>query len=164
MLKTGLAIIVLAASTLAGGACGGKAGGGAGTPEEVGKQLIAAVNAGDAAAVRAVYPSKEALAAALDCKEGEGPWPKVERELGKMEKELAEMKGMSLEFVGLDPEKNKEQKLAVGEEQKGCKAKTEVTMLRTRFKLKMSKDGKTEEESEGVTLIQLAGSWYLLDM
>ncbi|MCA9518852.1 MAG: hypothetical protein KC635_28145, partial [Myxococcales bacterium] len=56
-------------------------GGGGGSPEEVGKALIDAANAQDAAAFKAIYPSKAALDAALECPEGEGPWPKIEKEL-----------------------------------------------------------------------------------
>ncbi|MCA9518853.1 MAG: hypothetical protein KC635_28150 [Myxococcales bacterium] len=161
-MRVGLAIAV--AASLSASACGGKASGGASTPEELGKNMVAAVQRGDVAAVKAMYPTKAALDAAMTCPEGEGPWRKVERELSKVEKGLAEMKRDAQEFLGVDTSEDKVESLKAGETYKGCAAKADVTLMRTRWKMKVTEAGNADERSFGVALIQLDGVWYVLDI
>ena len=142
-------------------ACGGK-GGGASTPADVGKAFVEAVNSGDAAAIKALFPSDEVLKGAMECKD-----TKVFDRIKKTREKFSEgilkeddLKGAKLEWVGAEDRKSKKAKK--GEEKDGCKYLVDVEMLRQKWKFKITKDGKSEDEGEGVRVVSFDGKWYLL--
>ncbi|MFT7579600.1 MAG: hypothetical protein ACI9MR_001266 [Myxococcota bacterium] len=156
-------LTMMALATTSMMACGG--GGGASSPEGAAKALVAGIAAMDAGAIRAAYPSKEVIDSAMDCKAGEGPWDKIERELGKLDKELVEMKEEGLKFAYKSFELKGEPKVAVaGTEENGCKFKSDVIVQRAKIMMAVTKGDETRDDGEGVKMIKLADKWYILDM
>lgn len=159
MRHTGLILALLALPLAA--ACG-KSGGNA-TAADVGPAFVAAVNAADAAAITAVYPSDELLKSSIEC-ESSKLFERVAKSRAGMVKELnSDLKGLKLAWVGQEERDSKS--LAAGEEIDGCKALVDVTMMRAKWKFTVTKEGETEEEGEGVELIKLGDAgWFLARM
>jgi hypothetical protein len=137
--------------------------GGFDSPEAVGKAFVEAVNAGDPAAVKAVFPTDELLKASIECKETK-MFERVAKGRDGMVKEMGDdLKGVKLEWKGTTA--GKEETLAAGSEKEGCKAKVDVVMAKHKWQFAMTKDGKSEDEGEGVRLIKLGDNgWFLFSM
>lgn len=165
-MKAAVVLVMTFVLAFAGLGCKGSGGGGSNsTPEGVGQAFVAAVNAGDKAAIAALYPTDDAINAAVECSGENELLKRIAQNRERMQRELdGDLKGMTMEWVGIDTSKASEaQTMAVGSERDGCKAKVAITMQRFRFKFKMSKEGRTEEESEGVQLVQFGEGqpWYI---
>lgn len=165
-MRTRVAIVLAFVLVLGGLGCKKGGGGGFASPEEVGKAFAAAVNAKDQAALEALLPTEEVLKAAMECS-GENP---ALKQLARARAEIAEgmqgeLKDMSVEFLGLDTSREAKKKtMTTGTEEDGCKATTDITMMKVRFKFKFKVGDKEDEESEGMRLVQFGadGPWYLL--
>ena len=143
-------------------ACGKGGGGAASSPADLGKAFVEAANKADEAGIKALFPSDEVLKSAMECSD-----TKIFERVAKSREGLAkdllsepELKGATLAFVSAEDRKS--QKFAKGEEKEGCKYKTDVEILKQKWKFTITKDGKTEEEGEGVRVGKIDGKWYLI--
>ncbi len=144
-------------------ACGGS-GSGSSSPEDAVKKLIDAFNSGDKAAFTAAFPTKEGLAKALECSGDKGPWKSIEREIGRFDKQAKELEGMKFEFKSIEFKQDRKKVLKAGESKDGCKAVVDIELHRARVLMSVTKDGKTDDDGEGVELIKIGESWYMLDL
>lgn len=146
-------------------ACGGQ-GGGFDSPEAVSKAVITAFAAQDAAGIKALFPSDEVLKGAMKCTDDKEVTEQLERmakERDKLVKESAEAKDAKFEYVGME-DRNKDKTLKAGETLKGtCTATKDMVQKRVRLKFKVTVGDKSEDEGEGIKLLQIDGKWYLVD-
>lgn len=157
-------VFLLAASVTA---CGAK-GGGSSDPDGVGKAFVAAINSHDKEAIKAIFPSDELLKKSIDCGRGSGLL--TEHVAGsrdglasKLDKDL---KDVTFEWVGQEPKDETLLNIGVIEDwfdhEDGCKALVKITSVDAKWSFKITKGGKTEEQSQDVKLVKLgAAGWFL---
>lgn len=138
--------------------CGGS-GGGKDGPEAVVKALIAAAKANDAAAVVALFPTKEQLDKAMTCEAGKGPHERIAKNAKAWSGDIDEINKEIDDVVRVDP--RDPEVLKSGEDKDGCKASTDITIQRAKV---IFKTKKGDEDGEGMTFIKLGDAgWYLFD-
>ena len=102
---------------------------------------------------------------ALTCKEGS---PNPADKIAKMRKEIGaamtkELKGIKMEWKS--SETRKSETVKKGDKKGECTINMEMERAKVKWHFTMTKDGKSEEESEGVTLMRFADKgWFLVDM
>lgn len=150
-----LTVLVMAVAFL-----GCAKGGGADSSDGVGKAFVAAVNAQDKEALKKLFPPDELMKETFECKEAEEDITKTREGLAQ---ELdGDLKGVTLTWKGEKDPRPKTMK--AGEESDGCKYKKELTVVRVKWEFDITKDGKTENEGEGVSVGKFGDRWYLVGM
>jgi hypothetical protein len=176
-----LPLIAAGGVVVAGGAIAavlllrGGGGGGVGSQEDVVKQSVAAMAAGDVDALAKLADVEALMAQAIDCSKRDAKDGDDDMDAAKQAKKLRrrferdseKTKGLSIEVVEIaqDSGDKKGKLLEKGDKAgKGCVAKTDVAMHRVRAKLKVKQGDKPPREGTAeVEVIELDGRWYLGD-
>jgi hypothetical protein len=164
--KVGLFGVCILAASFTG--CGGKKGGGGApaggseTPEAVARALVASASGGEHGA-DGLFPPDDKLKAAATCTGGETLVDKLAKAKADVQRQLKKSHDMKFEFVS--GEAGEIKTLAKGAVQDGCTVNEEVQAMHYKMKFKITAEGKTDDESEGIDLIKLgSGGWYLANM
>ena len=146
-----------------GGGSSSSTTGGAAKPEDVAKNAVEAMAAGDMNKLKALFPSDDALKPLVKCPKDNFIVEEVQKEKSKAERQKAKMDeaGVTkLEFVSAEVKDTKVFKK--GEKEDGCEFLKDVELARVKAKMKFTIKDKTEEEKEGMEMIKIDGKWYLM--
>jgi hypothetical protein len=154
--------VLMGAALVAG--CGAAAGGpGFESPEAGAKAMAEAFSNKDEKFPEKSVPSEEQLKAHFDCPEDQLVKGRKER-IDGWPKELARIpaSGIKMEVAGFEDDKASSETLAKDAEYRGCKVKEPVTLKKIKAKLKITVEGKTEEENEGFTFVEFGDKdrWF----
>jgi hypothetical protein len=132
--------------------------------EQVLKALVDAYNARDLAGGHALFPSNGLIEKHLSCGPGENKFvKKIERQRKKFTRmvDRAREKGGSFRYLSF--EQRKMEFFAKGKEEKGCKALSDITVLKVKVQVEETKpNGEVEKDDEGMRVIQFSkGDWYI---
>jgi len=132
----------------------------------VAKALVNGLVAGNKTALGKLFPTEADLKANFDC---------TPEGLSKALGEIAEGKedvmknaddrppaGMKVSFAGFDLEN--EEVAPVGTDMDGCSNKTEMGVISGKLKIKITQDGDSNEDDEGILLLRLDKKYFLLEM
>ena len=134
------------------------------SPEAVGKAFVEAVNSGDAKKLAALFPSEALIKEAMTCEDAKHSLAtKVAKELTGLTEELnGELKGV---MTWKSSESRETKAVKKGEKLKSCTFNMDTELADVKWKFTMSKDGKSEDESEGVDVIKLGDKgWFLYNL
>ena len=135
------------------------------SPEAVGKAFVEAVNSGDTKKLAAVFPSEALIKEAMTCEDAkDNLTTKVAKELGKLTKQLeGDLKGVKLGWKSSESRETKAVKK--GEKLQSCTFNMDTELAEVKWKFTMSKDGKSEDESDSVDVIKLGDKgWFLINI
>ncbi len=145
---------------LAGTGC--DSGPGYDTPEAAAKAMAEGFTKKDAKAAERMLPPEDKLKAHFDCPDDKlvkGRQKRLERWPEELAKAPA---GMTMEIGAINAEESKTETLAKDADYEGCKVKEPVTIRALRLTLKITVDGKVDDDGETMRFVKFGDKerWY----
>lgn len=162
-MRHGVGVLMGVALVAAGCGAGGP---GYESPEAGAKAIAEAFSSKNEKAAENLLPPEELLKAHFDCPEDQLV-KKRQKRLADWPAELAKAPaGMKMEVTGFDAEKSSTETLAKDADYNGCKVKEPVTVQKIKAKLKITVEGKVEEENEGFAFAKFGDKnrWYFFKL
>jgi hypothetical protein len=159
--------LILSALLFVSAGCAGSSGGGKNSSEALAEATLNAMIKGDSDEIGALFPSENVINELFDC-ENPDTLKKMYENLNEgKEKALKEAKkglpeGMTVKYTGF--ETTDSETMSAGTEDDGCKLKSDITMIRGKVSFEVSKDDKTETETERIETVKIGGKHYLVEM
>jgi hypothetical protein len=161
------AIGVVMGVALVVGGCGAAGGGPGFESAEAGARAVAdGFTSKDATIAERLLPPEELLKAHFDCPEDQLVKQRQKR-LADWPQELAKAPaGMKMEVTGFIDDQASSETLARDADYKGCKVKEAVTVKKIKAELKVTVEGKVEDEDEGFTFVKFGDEerWYFFKL